>query len=118
MAAIIGKKLGMTQVFRDDGTVVPVSGLTLIGRLPQGSPSESQAVLVSILDPTMTVSKTHLSIRPAPGGAEVADRASSNGTTVTDHAGQETRLVVGRPILVPFGSRVCLGDRVFHLVEG
>jgi large subunit ribosomal protein L3 len=25
MAAIIGKKLGMTQVFRDDGTVVPVT---------------------------------------------------------------------------------------------
>jgi large subunit ribosomal protein L3 len=25
MAAIVGKKLGMTQVFRDDGTVVPVT---------------------------------------------------------------------------------------------
>ena len=25
MAAILGKKLGMTQVFREDGTVVPVT---------------------------------------------------------------------------------------------
>src|SRR6185295_4669209 len=27
MAAIIGKKLGMTQIFREDGTVVPVTVL-------------------------------------------------------------------------------------------
>lgn len=102
----------------DDGTVVPVTGLTLIGRLPEGLPHENEAVLVSLLDSTMTVSKTHLSIRPAPGGAEVADRASANGTTVTDHSGREARLVVGRPVHVPFGSRVCLGDRMFDLVEG
>lgn len=100
----------------DDGTSIELSGFTLLGREPRGLPEESEAALVPLLDPTLTVSKTHLSIRPVPGGAEIADRASSNGTTVISGGGQERSLVAGQPVLIAPGSRVRLGDRIFDLV--
>ena len=119
VASATGAVATPTMVARfDDGSSFAVRSFTLVGRDPRGMPEESDAVLVAIADPTMTVSKTHLSLTPRAGGVEVADRASANGTAFALPGGGPSSLFVGRPQLLPPGAKVRFGDRTFEICVG
>lgn len=96
----------------DDATTWEGSGPVLIGREPAGQPGEDPTSLHPILDPTRSVSKTHLLLSPTPGGVRIVDRHSSNGTEIVV-AGVTTPVVPGVATDVPDGATVRVGDRSF-----
>jgi pSer/pThr/pTyr-binding forkhead associated (FHA) protein len=92
----------------DSGERIPVSGLVLVGRDPALTENTLGARTVSIID--VSVSKTHLSLRPSGDGVEVTDRGSTNGTVVI-HEGATRRLNAWEPVLAPVGAMIRFGDR-------
>jgi len=63
-----------------DGRRVTVERGALVGRNPAGAEG---LMLLRVIDPGLSVSKTHLQIGVEPGGVWVSDRGSTNGTIVT-----------------------------------
>ncbi len=94
----------------DDGRVVAVEGLVLIGRNPQPQPGEEDALLIKIADQTRTVSKSHLALGIDDAGLFVIDRGSTNGSVVTGLDGSSLRCEPGQVVSVEEGSIVSLGD--------
>jgi hypothetical protein len=94
----------------DTGEVVPFPELALIGRDPAPSPQEAGAVLIPVVDPQRSVSKTHLAIGLSAGSPWVMDRHSTNGV-VLEQGGRRARLNPGERIQVGPGSVVLFGDR-------
>lgn len=92
----------------DSGERIPVAGLVLVGRDPALTENTLGARTVSIID--VSVSKTHLSLRPSGDGVEVTDRGSTNGTVVI-HEGATRRLNAWEPVLAPVGAMIRFGDR-------
>jgi len=92
----------------DSGERIPVTGLVLVGRDPALTENTLGARTVSIID--VSVSKTHLSLRPSGDGVEVTDRGSTNGTVVI-HEGATRRLNAWEPVLAPVGAMIRFGDR-------
>jgi pSer/pThr/pTyr-binding forkhead associated (FHA) protein len=73
---------GPAQLRIDDGTVVDIDGVVLIGRAPRPSGNDADVRLITIDDPHRTVSKSHLAIGVTDGVVWVEDRHSTNGTAV------------------------------------
>lgn len=94
----------------DTGDRVPVTGAGLIGRRPVPG-DETWAHLVTIDDPTQSVSSTHLAFWPAEAGLDVLDRGSTNGTVLLDPAGKPWTLPPGAPARVAAGWTLVLGNR-------
>jgi hypothetical protein len=94
----------------DDGREVPVRGLVVLGRNPQSRPGEEAAELVKVADETRTVSKSHLALNVDAVGLLVADRSSTNGSTVTTPDGATTACVPEQAVRVSEGSVVSMGD--------
>jgi uncharacterized RDD family membrane protein YckC len=95
----------------DDGREVPVHGLVVLGRNPHARPGEDSAELVKLADETRTVSKSHLALNvDSAGGLLVADRSSTNGSTVTTADGVTTACVPEQAVRVAEGSVVSMGD--------
>lgn len=97
----------------DDGATHRFLEPTLLGRSPAGRPGEPTMACLSIDDPTRSVSKTHLLVRPGAGHLTVEDRGSANGTTVVLPDGTSHDLLAGQPMAVPAGGAVLFGDRRF-----
>jgi uncharacterized RDD family membrane protein YckC len=93
----------------DDGREIGISGLVLLGRNPQARPGEDDAELVKVADETRTVSKTHLALSVDSSGLYVMDRGSTNGTTLTDTAGNSKPCLAGQ-VLPVSGGIVSFGD--------
>ncbi|MCZ2262656.1 RDD family protein [Isoptericola sp. QY 916] len=94
---------------------VHVAARTLVGRQPQqdgGAP----ATLLSVEDPTRSVSKTHLELVPTQDGLRVTDLGSTNGSAVIAPGGQVQELVAGRPVTVAAGWVVQAGARRLTVV--
>jgi uncharacterized RDD family membrane protein YckC len=98
----------------DTGERVPVTGAGLIGRRPVPG-DETWAHLVTIDDPTQSVSSTHLAFWPAEAGLDVLDRGSTNGTVLLDPAGKPWTLPPGAPARVAAGWTLVLGNRRVHV---
>lgn len=101
-----------------DGRRIPLSGTALVGRAPVPRPGEDDVVLVTIADPTRSVSKTHLAIGVDAGGVWVRDRASTNGTVVTLADGQQILCAAGQQVRLPGGASVAFGDYGLTVVDG
>lgn len=76
----------------------------VVGRLPTAGPDE---VPIAVTD--LAVSKTHLSIEPAPAAAWVTDLHSRNGVALSLPNGEEVELIPGRPTFAAIGTRVLFG---------
>jgi len=98
------------------GERVIVAGSGLVGRKPVAAEGESFDQLVAIIDPTRSVSKTHLEFGVEAGELWVLDRFSSNGSAVVSPEGQRRECEPGRRYRVDRGSRIEIGDQ--HLVVG
>ena len=92
-----------------------MTGSGLIGRAPRPEPAESVDLLLTVADPSRSISKVHLEFGQDNGDFWVQDRYSANGTSVFAPDGAENRCQPGRRVRVPRGSRVCLGDQFFLL---
>ncbi|MEC5148629.1 FHA domain-containing protein [Cryobacterium sp. GrIS_2_6] len=97
------------------GEDLEVCGTGLIGRRPMPQPSEHFDRLVQIIDPGMSVSKTHLEFGQHDGELWVNDRFSGNGTVIRRPDATMVRCEPGRRYLVPRGSRVEIGDQYFQV---
>lgn len=104
-----GPATGLVLVV-DTGDRVVVTGAGLIGRRPVPG-DETWAHLVTIDDPTQSVSSTHLAFWPADAGLDVLDRGSTNGTVLLDPAGKPWSLTPGAPARVAAGWTLVLGNR-------
>lgn len=95
----------------DDGTVRRVVTGALIGRGPVARAEDDGLELVTLDDPTMSVSKTHLAVGVDAAGVWVEDRNSTNGVQVVEPDGSSLKVLVGRRVRVMRGSRIHFGDR-------
>lgn len=100
----------------DDGSVIDLAALTLIGRDPAASEGE-QALLVPIDDSTRSVSKTHLAIIFTEGSWSAVDRNSTNGVRIVGADDEPRPLTPGVPSPVTDGCVVRFGDRSLRLIE-
>lgn len=94
----------------DDGRVIAVQGLVLLGRNPQPGEGEADAELIKLSDESRTVSKTHLALGVDDAGLFVVDRGSTNGSTVTPPDQPTERVGPFHAVSVSEGSVVSIGD--------
>jgi hypothetical protein len=97
------------------GESVAVFGTGLIGRNPLAEPGEYFDQVVRMLDPTRSVSKTHLEFGQEVGAFWVRDRYSGNGTVVREPDRAPFRCDPGKRYLLARGSRVDVGEQFFVL---
>ncbi|QAY69950.1 RDD family protein [Xylanimonas protaetiae] len=86
-----------------------VTGRTLLGRNPQAPTGEPWDVL-TVPDPTRSVSKTHAELHPDPGGLWVVDRGSTNGTVVSVPGRSPQVAAPGARVRVTAGATLHVGD--------
>lgn len=92
----------------DDGTRVSVSRRTIFGRNPG---PEDGAVIVSVRDETLSLSKTHFEAAAEISGGWVLDRHSTNGMTIV-RDGQRIACPAGQRVPVRLGDAIEIGDRI------
>jgi hypothetical protein len=95
----------------DDGRTIDVPDFALIGRDPEPAEEDPEAGLVSMIDPEMSVSKTHASFGVDDEGLWFLDRFSTNGTSVQAPGGERIGLEPGVASPVVSGSDVWIGRR-------
>ncbi|SFK04595.1 RDD family protein [Cellulomonas sp. KH9] len=102
------------RIALDDGRRVTVERLALVGRNPSPGPGLQ---VVRVVDPSRSVSKTHLQLAvDANGGAWVVDRGSTNGTLVTLPDGGQVVCPVDHPVRLRQGAVVVFGDTSLRVV--
>jgi len=104
---------------KESWTIVPEGGApitltkaaALLGRNPSSTAADTQ--LVSVPDPSKTVSKTHARLTLADGVWTIVDLNSTNGVYLLSAAGDETEVEAGVPTTV--GSSFRLGDLTIQI---
>ena len=92
---------------------VRVPGTGVIGRNPRAFTEGDQ--LIAIDDPAKSMSKSHLLFSLTEGAMQVLDHGSTNGSEILDDEGDSLTLTANQWTLVPSGSRVRVGQRVFTI---
>lgn len=87
------------------------SGTMLLGRGPAALTGWPQAMLLPVVDPRKSVSKTHAALEVAQGGAlRVHDLDSTNGVWLSYPNGDEVDVEPGTPVVVEDGATMHLGE--------
>ncbi|WP_164743508.1 RDD family protein [Microbacterium sulfonylureivorans] len=111
-----GLRRAQAMVRFDDGSVVRVPVLGLIGRDPGPVAGESVDAVVRLDDPERLMSKTHAAFGQDAEGVWVSDRGSRNGTQLLSPGGDVVDVAAGERMRVPVGWTVQVGGRTFELV--
>lgn len=111
-----GLRRAQAMVRFDDGSVVRVPVLGLLGRDPEASAGETPDALIRLDDPQRLMSKTHASFGQDAEGVWVGDRGSRNGTQLLSPGGDVVDVPAGERMRVPVGWTVQVGGRTFELV--
>ncbi|MET0990774.1 MAG: zinc ribbon domain-containing protein [Lacisediminihabitans sp.] len=90
-----------------------VQGTGLIGRNPIPEPGEYFDQLVRVIDPSRSVSKTHLEFGQDAGSFWILDRFSGNGTIVREPDAAAVRCQPDKRYRVMRGTRVEIGEQFF-----
>jgi hypothetical protein len=90
-----------------------VYGTGLVGRNPLPEPGEYVDQLVRVIDPSRSVSKTHLEFGQTDGVFWVLDRYSGNGTIVRQPDVPPVRCLPDKRYRVVRGTRVEIGEQFF-----
>lgn len=101
----------------DDGEVLPVGDLMLIGRDPAAVPGEIADRLVPLTDESRGLSKTHAALVVDCGTLWVTDRHSTNGTAIRSASGYERACPPGRRLQVDIGDTVMFGGRSLERIS-
>lgn len=94
------------------GEALPIRTATVIGRTPQ---RVGDALPLPLVDPTRSLSKTHLRLEPTRDGIRIDDLGSTNGTIVVESDGVETELRGGQGLELSSAVRLELGEYVMRL---
>ena len=113
-AAVVLERL---VVLFDNGRREVLNGTLIIGRDPAPSAVDPGAALISIDDPTMSVSKTHMAIGLDGDKPWVEDRNSTNGVLLITR-GETVKIVAGKRVRIGVGASVRFGDRSVSVVAG
>lgn len=100
------------------GERIRVRGPILLGRNPSARPEQPDAELRSLVDPRMSVSKTHSVVVPGRRSLRVTDLHSTNGTTITDASGAVTVCQPGEAYVAEAGSTIGIGEFPIRVVVG
>lgn len=111
-----GLRRAQAMVRFDDGSVVRVPVLGLIGRDPEAAADEQVDAVVRLDDPQRLMSKTHAAFGQDADGVWVGDRGSRNGTQLLSPGGDVVDVPAGERLRVPVGWTVQVGGRTFELV--
>lgn len=111
-----GLRRAQAMVRFDDGSVVRVPVLGLIGRDPEAAAGEQVDAVVRLDDPQRLMSKTHAAFGQDADGVWVGDRGSRNGTQLLSPGGDVVDVPAGERLRVPVGWTVQVGGRTFELV--
>ncbi len=95
-----------------DGSTHEVQGVVLVGRNPIAEPGQSG---LRLADRERSVSRTHLRLTVGPIAVWVEDLGTVNGTVVHLPDGTEESCAPGRPVQLPVGSVVGVGDAWLRL---
>lgn len=95
------------------GESFTVYGTGLIGRNPQPEPAEYFDQLIRVMDPSRSVSKTHLEFGQDSGAFWIKDRFSGNGSIVREPDAEAIRCQPERRYRLVRGSRVDIGEQFF-----
>ena len=95
----------------DDGRLVDVTGLVVIGRKPTRPVGSADATLVPAGEDGHAVSKNHLQVGVDTRGVWVTDTGSTNGTAVVNARGDLEPCQPGLQVRVREGQVVSFGDR-------
>jgi hypothetical protein len=95
----------------DDGRTIEVEEFALIGRDPELSDQDPDGELVAMIDPEMSVSKTHAAFGVDEDGLWFLDRRSTNGTSVVAPGESRVALAPGVQTWIAPGSEVWIGRR-------
>jgi hypothetical protein len=90
-----------------------VYGNGLIGRNPVPEPGEYFDQVVPVIDPSRSVSKTHLEFGQESGAFWVMDRYSGNGTILREPDAPAIRCQPERRYRIARGTRVEIGEQFF-----
>ncbi|WP_214468492.1 RDD family protein [Microbacterium flavescens] len=115
-APAAGLRRAQAMVRFDDGSVVRVPVLGLIGRDPEPAAGETADAVVRLDDPQRLMSKTHAAFGQDAEGVWVGDRGSRNGTQLLSPGGDVVDVPAGERMRVPVGWTVQIGGRTFELV--
>lgn len=95
------------------GESFTISGNGLVGRNPKPEPAEYFDHLVRVLDPSRSVSKTHLEFGQEAGVFWIKDRFSGNGSIIREPEGDPVRCQPDRRYRIVRGARVEIGEQFF-----
>ena len=105
-----------TYVFADTGETIELNDgeVAFVGRDPGRIGEESAFRLLSIADPDLSISKTHLRLIRRGVELEVTDLGSTNGTSVSTSSSAAPRpLMPQDPVSLGTGATVIFGKRQF-----
>ncbi|MCH6232039.1 RDD family protein [Microbacterium sp. CFH 31415] len=115
-APATGLRRAQAMIRFDDGSVLRVPVLGLIGRDPEPAAGETADAVVRLDDPQRLMSKTHAAFGQDAEGVWVGDRGSRNGTQLLSPGGDVVDVPAGERMRVPVGWTVQIGGRTFELV--
>lgn len=102
----------------EDGSTVIVPSYGFIGRMPEAPPGRPADVLITLEDPQLLMSKTHLAFGVEAGTVWLLDQGSSNGTALVAADGTDSLLPSGTRVAVAHGAVVRVGSRMFQVRYG
>ncbi|MDR1441806.1 MAG: FHA domain-containing protein [Bifidobacteriaceae bacterium] len=80
-------------------------------------PGQTAVHTVATGDEDKSVSKTHLEFGLTDSSLWVADRGSTNGSSIRRADGQAQQLVAGEPVVITPGETVIFGNRWFQVAR-
>ena len=95
----------------DSGESVIVNENALLGRMPQPAEGEHFEHLIVVVDPSRSVSKTHLELGIDGTTIWISDRNSGNGSIVREPGVVPRRAQPGMRYEVVRGTRIDIGDQ-------
>ncbi|SMQ68054.1 zinc-ribbon domain-containing protein [Agreia sp. VKM Ac-1783] len=93
-----------------------VAGPGLIGRNPVVREDEGRLEIVRVVDPQLSVSKTHLEFGIENGMFWVSDRHSGNGTSISVSGEESVEALPGERYGVARGTRIRIGEQYFDVL--
>ena len=103
------------QMALGDGRRLAVGSALRVGRDPIADPAFPGTVLVPIVDPAKSLSKTHAQLEASPGVVVVTDLHSTNGTKVRTADGSEMVLAPEAGHRVTGDAEISFGDYIIRL---